>query len=300
MSYSALRKRNRGCYRNPFSGVGMEFFPLGVLPDQSGVVLHEAGSLAENDWWNFPNTLSPFWRLYYNSRPGHKVVFQGVDYGLNASHIVLIPDHQLFHSVGSGPVPHCWIHFQVARRLHPMQKIPILLRPGLVERRLLQQLCRHFTGIGAGNREGVLHTSLALLHVLLVRPEIRWQPNRPPDSMHRALQRIEAEYARPLSVPDLARTAGLSVRGFAKTFKQLQGVTPGRFLSQVRVRESAFQLANTSLSVEQIAEQAGFPNRHYFSRVFKQVTGDSPAHFRTQHGGDAPPARQVSRKAASK
>jgi hypothetical protein len=50
MSYSALKKRNRGCYTQPFSGVGMEFFPLGVLPDQSGVVLHEAGFLAKNDF----------------------------------------------------------------------------------------------------------------------------------------------------------------------------------------------------------------------------------------------------------
>jgi len=268
----------------------MEFFPLGVLPDQSGVVLHEAGFLAKNGWWNFPNVLSPFWRLYFDSQPGYKVLFQGAEYELDSRHIMLIPNHQLFHAQGDGPVPHCWITFQVARRLHPTQKIPILLRPGPVERQLLQRLCRYFTGIGAGNREGVLHTSLALLHVLLVHPEIRWQPNRPPDSMHRALQRIETQYGKALSVPDLARTAGLSVRGFAKTFKQLQGVTPGRFLSQVRVRESANLLANSPSSIEQIAEQAGFPNRHYFSRVFKQVTGESPAHFRRKHGGD-PPAK---------
>jgi hypothetical protein len=76
MSYSAIRKRNCGCYTIPFSGVGMEFFPLGVPPDLSGVVLHEAGFLAKNDWWSFPNVLGPFWRLYYNSRPGHKVVFR--------------------------------------------------------------------------------------------------------------------------------------------------------------------------------------------------------------------------------
>jgi AraC-like DNA-binding protein len=288
MSYSALKRRNRGAYTLPFSGVGMEFFPLGVLPDQSGVVLHEAGYLAENDWWNFPNALSPFWRLYYNNRPGHKVIFHDAEYELDSDHIMLIPDHQLFHSQGNDPVPHCWITFQVARRLHPAQRIPIRLRPRRVERQLLRQLCRSFTGIGAGNREAVLHTSLALLHLVLVRPEIRWQPDRPPESLHRALRRIETEYAQALSVPVLARTAGLSVRGFAKSFKRVQGVTPGRFLSRVRVRESAFLLVHTRLSLEQIAERTGFPNRHYFSRVFKQVTGDSPAHFRVKHSGDAP------------
>jgi len=152
----------------------------------------------------------------------------------------------------------------------------------------LQRLCRYFTGIGTGDREGVLHTSLALLHLVLVRPEIHWQPSHPPDSILRASSRIETEYARPLSVPDLARTSGLSVSGFAKAFKQIQRVTPGQFLSRVRVRESAFLLVHTPLSLEQIAEQAGFPNRHYFSRVFKHVTGESPALFRAKHGGDSP------------
>jgi len=194
----------------------------------------------------------------------------------------------LFHAQGNGPVPHCWITFQVARRLHPTQKIPIRLRPSPVERLLLRRLRHYFTGVGTGYREGVLHTSLALLHAALVRPEIRWQADRPPESIRRALQRIEAEYAQPLSVPDLARTAGLSVSVFARTFKELQGVTPGRFLSQVRVRESACLLASTPLNIEQIAERAGFPNRHYFGRVFKRVTGDSPAHFRRKHGGDTP------------
>jgi len=288
MSYSALRKRNRGAYMQPFSGVGMEFFPLGVLPDQSGVVLHEAGYLARNDWWNFSNVLSPFWRLYYNSRPSHKVIFHDAEYELESGHIMLIPDHQLFNAVGNSPAPHWWMTFQVARRLHPMQKIPIRLRPRPVERQLLRQLREYFTGVGRGNREGVLHTSLALLHLLLVRPEIQWQPNRPPDSLHRALQRIESEYAQALSVPELARAAGLSVREFSRTFKQLEGVTPGRFLSRVRVRESAHLLINTRLSIEQIAAQTGFPNRHYFSRVFKRVTRESPALFRAKHGGDAP------------
>jgi YesN/AraC family two-component response regulator len=40
--------------------------------------------------------------------------------------------------------------------------------------------------------------------------------------------------------------------------------------------------------VEQIAERTGFPNRHYFSRVFKHVTSESPALFRAKHGGDFP------------
>jgi len=284
MSISALRKRNRGCYTIPFSGVGMEFFPLGMLPDQSGVLLHETGFLARNDWWIYRNTLSPFWRLYFNTRPGHKVVFPGAEYDLTPKRIVLIPDHQLFHSIGRGPVPHCWMTFQVGRRLAHTQFTPILLRRSRIERQLLNQIMGEFTGIGTGNRDRILHFSLALLHLVLSNREIHWQTSRPSEALLRTLSYIETKHAAPLGITEMAAKAGLSVRGFNKAFKQHQGVTPRRFLAQVRVREVAHLLASTDSSLEQIAEKSGFPNRHYLSRVFKKITGDSPAHFRRLQG----------------
>ncbi|HWH72009.1 MAG TPA: AraC family transcriptional regulator, partial [Candidatus Sulfotelmatobacter sp.] len=283
MSNSALRKRNQGCYSNPFSGVGMEFFPLGLLPDQSGLLLHETGYLACNRWWNFPNTLSPFWRLYFNARPGHKVVFPAAEFSLEPGHLVLIPDGQLFHSVGGVPVPHTWMTFQVARRLAPQQAIPIVLSPTQTERQLLRELARQFSGIGAGNRERVLHVSLALLHLVISRPEIQWQADAPCEGLQRAIRHMESHFHEPLKLQELARMAALSTRGFSKAFKRHQGLTPGRYLTQVRVRQTAELLARTEESLELVAEKVGFPNRYYLSRVFKRLTGDSPAHFRHKH-----------------
>ncbi len=286
-SSSILRKRNRGAYSNPFSGVGIEFFPLGVAPDQSGLVLHEAGYLTANDWWDFPNTLSPFWRLYYNFTPGHKVVFDHGEFDLTPQHMVLIPDHQLFHSVGKVPVPHCWITFNVSRRLDAHQAIPIRLRPDRTERALLLQFSRCFTDIGTGDREAILHTALALLHLLMIRPEIHWQTHEVPEGLLRALRTIETGFAQPLHLADLARIAGLAASTFSRMFTQWRGVPPHQFLSQVRVREAAHLLANTDRTVDEIADLTGFPDRYYLSRVFKRVIGDSPARFRRRHGHGA-------------
>jgi len=285
MSSRALRKRNRGCYTSPFSGVGMEFFPLGMIPDQSGVLLHETGYLARNDWWNFPNHFSPFWRLYFNSAPGHKVVFPNAEYPLEPGHIMFIPDRQLFHSVGCVPVPHTWMTFQVAMRLDPRERVPILLCPKPTERQLLRELAHEFTGIGLGNRNRILHLSLALLHLLLSRPEIHWQADPPSGTLLRTIRHMETQPAAPLDLPGLARMSGLSVRGFAKAFKRHQGVTPGHYVTQVRIRQAAEMLAHTEVSIDLIAEKTGFPNRHYLTRVFKRLTGDTPAHFRAQHNG---------------
>jgi len=297
VSFTALRIRNRGSYSSPFSGVGMEFFPPGLPPDQSGVLLHESGYLARNDWWNFPNTLSPFWRLYYNARPGHKAVFPYGEYELEPGHIMLIPDRQLFHSVGKVPVPHTWMSFQVTCRLHAQQAIPILLRPTVAELHLLRELKRQFNGIGTGNRQRILHVSLALLHLLLSRREIRWQTEVPTAGLQRTIHHMEAHPAAALNLGGLARMAGLSVRGLAKAFKWHRGTTPGHYLTQLRVRQAAEMLVHSQSSIESIAEETGFPNRHYLSRVFKQVTGDTPAHFRHQYGNGLGLA-QVPRRAS--
>ena len=261
----------------------MEFFPAGLLPDQSGILLHESGYLPRNGWWNFPNTLSPFWRLYYNGHGGHKVVFPDSEVHLDSSRIVIIPDHQLFHSVGNKAVPHTWITFQVALRLAPDQQIPICLRPTETERHLLWDLNCQFTGIGVGNRERVLHLSMALLHLVLSRPELRWQSGVPSEGLQRAIRAMETQFATPLNLNDLARIAGLCTRGFTKAFRRHRGITPGKYLTQTRVRQAAEMLVRTRETLETVAERTGFPNRYYLSRVFKQLTGDSPAHFRSKH-----------------
>ena len=101
ISNSARRAKNRGAYSSPYSGVGEEFFPLGVPPNHSGFVLHEAGHDPENEDWNFPSVLSPFWRLYYNSQAGHRVVFGARSVDLTSDRLVLIPDRQLPHGLSS-------------------------------------------------------------------------------------------------------------------------------------------------------------------------------------------------------
>ncbi len=283
MSVSTLRKRNRGAYGTPFSGVGMEFYPLGIAPDHSGVVLHEVGFLPRNDWWVFPNVFSPFWRLYYNFRPGHRVIFPDREVPITPKHIMLIPERCLFHCEGRVAVPNLWLAFSVARRLAAAMRVPVLLKPGPTEMCLLRAIGglidrRH------PHRDGAYFAGLALLHLVLARPEIRWAGGVIPDGVRRALRHIETEYGSPLAIAALAREAAMSVRGFTAAFRRACGKSPARYITEIRVREAAHLLLETAESIDAIAERTGFPNRHHFSRVFKATTGEPPAQFRLRHG----------------
>jgi AraC family transcriptional regulator, arabinose operon regulatory protein len=294
VSNSALSLHNRGAYSSPFSGVGVEFFPLGVPPDHAGLVLYETGYLPRNDWWNFPNVLSPFWRLYFNARKGHRVLFPDRTVELTPEHIVLIPDGQLFHCEGCRPVPTLWLAFNVARRLMPQQRIPILLPPTRTERSLIHDLTRLLAG-GAQeeNHDRIFHASMAVLHIAINRPEIQWQGHTPP-AVLQTVRYIEAHYASPLFIPRLAGMANLCTEALARSFKKYQGETIGRFIMKVRVREAAHLLMHTTATIDDVAERTGFPNRAYLSRVFKRTTGESPAQFRGRHAvGRVSDARAV-------
>lgn len=93
-----------------------------------------------------------------------------------------------------------------------------------------------------------------------------------------ALERL----GEPLSVPALARHAGVSPRTFARHFRAETGTTPARWLLDQRVLAARQLLERTSLPVEQIAVRSGFSTpaamREHFSR---QVATTPTAYRRT-------------------
>ena len=123
-----IKRVNRGAYDQPFSGVGIEFEPLGVMPDRSGVTLHETGFIESNARWNFPGVFSPFWRLHYNATRGHCMLFGDRMVELVPGEVILTPPHCLFHCLGANPVPTFWMIFSFARRIHPQVVPPVIMK----------------------------------------------------------------------------------------------------------------------------------------------------------------------------
>jgi len=117
---------------------------------------------------------------------------------------------------------------------------------------------------------------------VLSRLEWRWQPPLP-EHFERVRRQIESGVASKLSSPVLARWAGLSIPGLNRGFRRHFGTSPARYVTAMRVREATWLLVLTDNTIDAIAGSAGFPNRAYFSRVFKKVTGEAPATFRRKH-----------------
>jgi transcriptional regulator GlxA family with amidase domain len=120
--------------------------------------------------------------------------------------------------------------------------------------------------------------------VVLSRSEITWQSEVPVNLLE-VVRYVESNYALSLYISDLARRAHLSESVFRRRFQQFRNAAPARFVAQVRIRGAAHLLATTELDMDDIAEQTGFPNPAYLTRVFKRVTGKTPARFRRDSRG---------------
>lgn len=82
------------------------------------------------------------------------------------------------------------------------------------------------------------------------------------------------------SVSELAHLTHLSESRFSHLFSQTVGVSPQSYILRAKIDMSKELLANTELSIAQVAASVGFKDQNYFSRAFKRLTGSSPTEYR--------------------
>jgi AraC-like DNA-binding protein len=87
-----------------------------------------------------------------------------------------------------------------------------------------------------------------------------------------------------LSIDDIARAATFSKFHFTRVFQQATGVSPGRFLSALRLDEAKRLLLTTSITVADISHRVGYNSVGTFSTRFSSRVGLSPSAYRQQGG----------------
>jgi AraC family transcriptional regulator len=96
----------------------------------------------------------------------------------------------------------------------------------------------------------------------------------------RRLQALAAGDLRTLDAPALARAVGLSPFHFTRAFKQTIGVTPGRWLINLRMERAKAMLASGDGRVADVARTVGYSGTAPFTRAFIAHTGLAPQAYR--------------------
>lgn len=92
----------------------------------------------------------------------------------------------------------------------------------------------------------------------------------------RAVQLIETDYARSLTLGDLASAAGLSTFYFARAFRRFVGVPPHRYLTGVRLRHAA-RMLDEGAGVTLTCYECGFGSLSHFVTAFRKRFGVVPS-----------------------
>jgi len=81
---------------------------------------------------------------------------------------------------------------------------------------------------------------------------------------------------------DLAKQANMSKGYFSQCFKEIVGRTFHDYIRDARIENAQLLLAETKQPIYRIAEQCGYANEKYFSRVFREQTGRLPSEYRQE------------------
>ena len=88
-----------------------------------------------------------------------------------------------------------------------------------------------------------------------------------------------------LDLEALAAKAHLSKFHFSKRYKALTGYSPIQHFIHLKMERACYLLDVSSQSVQAVAAQLGYEDAHYFSRLFRKVTGVSPRQYRQLERG---------------
>jgi AraC-like DNA-binding protein len=106
--------------------------------------------------------------------------------------------------------------------------------------------------------------------------------------LRRVEEYVSANYHRSVSLADLAKAAGLSRMHFAAQFRAATGFRPREYLLHRRVEYAKSILSDGGTPLAEVALAVGFCTQAHFSTVFKRITGETPARWRTASRSASP------------
>jgi AraC family transcriptional regulator len=161
-------------------------------------------------------------------------------------------------------------------------------RNGLADHAIADILNLLLGEVASGGGSTALYID-ALTHALTLRYLFLGERRRGRSSGARGLTRkqlsrvqelIESRLDAELPLQELASTAGYSRSHFLRAFHATTGMTPHRYLLSRRIERARRLLAETNMSIAEIAYLCGFSSQAHLTIAFRKVSGHTPGRYR--------------------
>jgi AraC-like DNA-binding protein len=237
--------------------------------------------------WDQPNLAAPYWRLYYDDRPGAAINIMGTEVPLEPHLLYLVPPDTPYSAHLDQPVEQFRLHFLTDAE-HALAQPTAYAFPAADE--LLEHV-EESRLLTEQELDGAVLTARlqALAWAALSRvPEERFHLEYDDERVQQAVEYMDEHFGRSLTDHEMALQANMNTNEFVDLFRNTTGMEPLEYYMQHRVKTACLLLHCTEMTIDQIAAETGFSDRHHLAKEFEQRRGLTPEAFRgikTPDGG---------------
>ena len=145
-------------------------------------------------------------------------------------------------------------------------------------------LIARFVGVDAAMQ--VARINLIDWHAIGQQPFARLARSRQVDDavIARCQTWIADHYREPAPVSAMVQLSGLAERSFKRRFVQATGLSPLEYVHTLRLEEAKQMLETSEAPIEAIANEVGYEDAGFFSRLFRREVNLTPATYRRRFG----------------
>ena len=219
---------------------------------------------------SFGPAMRTYWLLHYVVSGCGTFQIEGKTHPVKAGCMFVIPPYvQTYYEADThNPWNYIWVGFSYPGPL-PLKLSDVVECPGALRYFTAMKVCEKFTG-GRG--------AYLCAQIWELFAHLQERDPSTADCVDEALAIMHTEYANDLTATDLANRLNMDRSYFSTLFKKRIGVSPGKYLMDLRMRMAANLLAGGA-SVGVTAVSVGYADIYIFSKMFKRFYGMSPTQY---------------------
>ncbi len=204
--------------------------------------------------------------------------------------ILYFPHTPYFYHAATDDISYYWVHFSGSAAEEIVSECGFenatLISPGQSEELFdsFEAIFQDFIVRGSLFELSLAQKLIKLLHklALLCKNDADDDPaaSRNGRLIAQVIATMHRSYSRDLTIRELAQSVYISEGYLRAIFKEKLGVSPKKYLTSIRISAAKQLLTQTTMTIEQIAQEVGVGDPLYFSQLFHQNVGRSPSEYR--------------------
>ncbi|MFE7749618.1 helix-turn-helix domain-containing protein [Streptomyces sp. NPDC057428] len=237
-------------------------------PEVAAVGVGVHGTAGARDVFRLPG----LWQLHLYGYAGQLTV-DGEVHPIRPGHVSLVPPDTSVEFRYRGRSEHLFAHLSLSATGEPRQ-VPVMQDAGAQATALSELMRRAVAAAPVEPAQASAEIWTALWRVVRLPPAVPQVVPHP--AVTSAVAYMETRLAQPLTVPEIARAAGVSHNHLSRLFRAERGDTVVAYLRRRRLERAGHLLRESTLSIPAVAASVGIPDLQAFNKVCRRELGASP------------------------